>query len=167
MKNCTTSCKHSDIFQLLFITLFRIFFVSDCECGFCTVDFLSCEQAPLLYYLGKSTHIFMPLCVFYRRGNSFQPWQFRRNLKANLWNSPVYPQYTGCKWKMRENFGHEFHIPKQEKISISRCVRKHLMSELYLEENINNKRSKCPPWDSKHTSTRLIADHHIHSKMPG
>jgi hypothetical protein len=33
---------------------------------------------------------------------------------------------------VRTNFGHEFHIPKQ-KISILRCVRKHLIYELYLK----------------------------------
>jgi hypothetical protein len=33
------------------------------------------------------------------------------------------------------NFGHEFHIPKQEKISISTCVRKHLICELQLKEH--------------------------------
>jgi hypothetical protein len=35
--------------------------------------------------------------------------------------------YTGCNWKVRTNFGHEIHIPKQEKLSISTYVRKDLM----------------------------------------
>jgi hypothetical protein len=42
--------------------------------------------------------------------------------------------YTKCNWKVRKNFGHEFHIPKQEKISIWTCIPKHLVSELKLNE---------------------------------
>jgi hypothetical protein len=40
-----------------------------------------------------------------------------------------------CNWKVRTNSGHECHIPKQEKISISTCVRKHLICELQLKEH--------------------------------
>jgi hypothetical protein len=52
----------------------------------------------------------------------------------------------GVTWKVRTNFGYEFHIPEQEKVRES--VRKHLICEL-----IYNKWSKCPPWDSVHVST--------------
>jgi hypothetical protein len=52
--------------------------------------------------------------------------------------------YAGSNWKLRTHFGHEFHIPKQEKISISTCVRKHLISEFWLKEYICSKCWDCP-----------------------
>jgi hypothetical protein len=42
--------------------------------------------------------------------------------------------YTGCNWKVRTNFGHEFHIPEQEKMSTTTCVRKYLICDLSLKE---------------------------------
>jgi hypothetical protein len=30
----------------------------------------------------------------------------------------IFCRYTGCNWKVQMNFGYEFHIPKQEKVSI-------------------------------------------------
>jgi hypothetical protein len=43
---------------------------------------------------------------------------------------------TRCNRKVQTNFGHEFHIPKQEKMFISACVWKHLICELSLKEYI-------------------------------
>jgi hypothetical protein len=46
--------------------------------------------------------------------------------------------YTGCKCKVRTNFGHVLHIPKQETMSISTCARKHLTCELHrVDTSIN------------------------------
>jgi hypothetical protein len=42
--------------------------------------------------------------------------------------------YTECKWNVQTNSGHELQIPKQEKISMWTCVRKHLICELWLKE---------------------------------
>jgi hypothetical protein len=42
--------------------------------------------------------------------------------------------YKGCNWKVQTNFEHEFQIPKQEKMSISTCVQKHLTCELLPKE---------------------------------
>jgi hypothetical protein len=42
---------------------------------------------------------------------------------------------------VQTNFGHEFQIPKQEKMSTSTCVWKHLICELQLKEcciNVNS-----------------------------
>jgi hypothetical protein len=39
-------------------------------------------------------------------------------------------KYTGCNWELRTYFGHGFHIPKQEKMSILTCVRKHIICKL-------------------------------------
>jgi hypothetical protein len=38
---------------------------------------------------------------------------------------------TECNWKVRTNFGQEFHIPKQYKISVTTRVQKYLICELY------------------------------------
>jgi hypothetical protein len=32
-----------------------------------------------------------------------------------------------CNWRVQTNFGHKFHIPKQEKMSILTCVQEHLI----------------------------------------
>jgi hypothetical protein len=66
---------------------------------------------------------------------------------------------------VRTNFGHQFHTPKQEQVSISTCVRKILICELVLKEYIHNRCSKCLPCDTMYTSTRLIMDRHIRAKM--
>jgi hypothetical protein len=43
-------------------------------------------------------------------------------------------KYIGCNWKVRKQFGHEFHIQNNEgKISTSACVQKHLICVLYLK----------------------------------
>jgi hypothetical protein len=57
------------------------------------------------------------------------------------------------------------HNKSRKKMSILTCVRKHLISELSLRGCIYNNCSKCPPWDSMRTSTRLIMDSRIHAKM--
>jgi hypothetical protein len=41
------------------------------------------------------------------------------------------------------NFGQEFYIPKQEKMSTSAWVQRHLMCEIQLKEHIYNECSKC------------------------
>jgi hypothetical protein len=41
--------------------------------------------------------------------------------------------YTECNWNVWTDFGPEFHIPKQEEMSISTGVRKHLIWELHLK----------------------------------
>jgi hypothetical protein len=53
-------------------------------------------------------------------------------------------------------------------MSISICVRKHFVCELWLKNYIYNNRkcSKCPPWNSTHASTRLVMVCHINSKIP-
>jgi hypothetical protein len=57
-------------------------------------------------------------------GLNLFPWISYANLKVG---------YTECNWKLRTNFGHEFHIPKQEKNCILICARKRLwvMSEIF------------------------------------
>jgi hypothetical protein len=44
-----------------------------------------------------------------------------------------------------EKLWQEFHIPKQEKISIQTYIRKHLIRGLELKEYIYNKCSECSP----------------------
>jgi hypothetical protein len=75
--------------------------------------------------------------------------------------------HTGRNWKVRINFGHEFHIQKHEKKSVSTNIRKYLICELYLSAYIYNKCSKCAPCDSMQASTRPIMDRRIRSEMPG
>jgi hypothetical protein len=41
----------------------------------------------------------------------------------SLVNVLILANFSECNWNFRTNFGHEFHIPKQEKMSISACVR--------------------------------------------
>jgi hypothetical protein len=41
---------------------------------------------------------------------------------------------TGSNWKVLANSGHEFPIQKQEKLSITTCVRKYFICELWLKE---------------------------------
>lgn len=38
--------------------------------------------------------------------------------------------YADCIWKVRINFGRDFHVPKREKVSISTCDPKHLFCVL-------------------------------------
>jgi hypothetical protein len=42
--------------------------------------------------------------------------------------------YIGYNWKVQTKYGHEFHTPKQKKISGTICVRKHLIFELQPKE---------------------------------
>jgi hypothetical protein len=42
--------------------------------------------------------------------------------------------HAECNWEVKTNFGDKFHILKQEKMSISTCVWKHLICELSLKE---------------------------------
>jgi hypothetical protein len=53
------------------------------------------------------------------------------NLICDLFKDTVsssgYMEYT---WKVYTDFGHKFHVPKQEKMSILTCVQKHLICEL-------------------------------------
>jgi hypothetical protein len=52
-------------------------------------------------------------------------------------------------WKVRTKFGYEYHIPKQERISISTCSRKQLISELELKGYIYNKCSQNVFYDNQ------------------
>jgi hypothetical protein len=54
-------------------------------------------------------------------------WKLRLLLQLSL-------MLCGCNWSVRTNFGHEFHMPEQEKMSISTCARKHVICELPLKE---------------------------------
>jgi hypothetical protein len=71
---------------------------------------------------------------------------------------------TEFNWKMRINFEHQLPIPKQEQMSVSVCVQKHLICELQLKEYIYNNCSKCPPF-----SAYLDTSHHgpLHPRKDG
>jgi hypothetical protein len=60
--------------------------------------------------------------------------EVHRILSPTLWNMIMLFKYSRCGWKLLTIFGHEFHIRKREKLSISTYVPKYLVSELQLAE---------------------------------
>jgi hypothetical protein len=53
---------------------------------------------------------------------------------GSFYDASGISNYTTCNWKVKANFRHKLHLPKQEKMSISTCVRKCLICELQLKE---------------------------------
>jgi hypothetical protein len=74
--------------------------------------------------------------------------------------------YIVCNWKLQNNFGHRFHIPKREKMSISTCVQKRLIGELQLTEYCHDVFNCCYwkmyLWQSRHyCSTCMMGLLHV------
>jgi hypothetical protein len=53
------------------------------------------------------------------------------NIEFSILNQMAYIE---CNCKVGTNFGQHFHTPKQERMSTSTCIRKHLICELQLKE---------------------------------